>query len=151
MSKISDLATDFKKKSNQQVLDTEQNLKSAFKQHEKIIESALSESEQKIKSGINGLNRRMSFLVLKTWLWLVLTIVMLLGAIQGVLWWQGSQIKDNWNVISKQNETIRQLKAKGGNIKLSQCEDRLCIPVAENGEGWTRKSDQRPMFIPEGY
>ncbi|MDG2733367.1 MbeB family mobilization protein, partial [Vibrio parahaemolyticus] len=106
MSKILDLAQDFEKKSKQQALDTEQHLKSEFERHETFIEQALRSSEQKIKDDISVQNQRMSALVLKSWLWIVLTIVLVLAACMGVIWWQGEIILANQQEINRQNATI---------------------------------------------
>ncbi|WP_375732284.1 MbeB family mobilization protein [Vibrio ponticus] len=151
MSKILDLAQDFEKKSKQQALNTEQHLKSEFERHERFIEQALRSSEQKIKGDINAQNRRMSVLVLKSWAWIGLSIFLVIVACSSVIWWQGSMILANQLEINQQSATIKQLELKGGKIQLSQCGERICIAVAKDGKGWTRKSDDRPMFIPEGY
>ncbi|EGU43803.1 mobilization protein [Vibrio ichthyoenteri ATCC 700023] len=111
----------------------------------------MKSSEQKIKDDINAQNRRMSVLVLKSWLWIVLSIILVLSACAGVIWWQGNMILANQLEIDQQNLTIEELKLKGGNIQLDKCGERICIAQAKDGKVWTRRIDSRPMFIPEGY
>ncbi|MGL5336612.1 MAG: MbeB family mobilization protein [Enterovibrio sp.] len=132
MSKILNLAQDFEKKSKQQAYDTEQRLKSEFERHEKFIEQALRSSEQKIKDDISVQNQRMSALVLKSWLWIVLTIVLVLAACMGVIWWQGEIILANQQEINRQNATIERLERNGGKIQFSNCDKRLCAQIDEN-------------------
>ncbi|MEZ8578088.1 MbeB family mobilization protein [Vibrio splendidus] len=151
MSKILSLAQDFEKKSKQQAHDTEQRLKSEFERHETFIEQALRSSEQKIKGDIRAQNQRMSALVLKSWLWIVLSVVLVLVACSSVIWWQGIIIAQNQIEISNQQSALKVLESKGGKIHLSLCGERTCIAAAEDSGNWTRNSDDRPMFIPEGY
>ncbi|MEZ8340355.1 MULTISPECIES: MbeB family mobilization protein [Vibrio] len=151
MSKILSLAQDFEKKSKQQAHDTEQRLKSEFERHETFIEQALRSSEQKIKGDIRAQNQRMSALVLKSWLWIVLSVVLVLVACSSVIWWQGIIIAQNQIEISNQQSALKVLESKGGKIHLSLCGERICIAAAEDSGNWTRNSDDRPMFIPEGY
>ncbi|EPA5448737.1 MobB protein [Vibrio cholerae] len=152
MSKILNLAQDFEKKSKQQAHDTEQRLKSEFERHEKFIEQALRSSEQKIKGDINAQNQRMSALVLKSWLWIVLSVFLVLVACTGVIWWQGRTILANQQEISRQNATIEQLESKGGKIQMSTCGDqkRLCIKVDLDEDSYG-SNGVYPWKIPEGY
>ncbi|WP_241907375.1 MbeB family mobilization protein, partial [Vibrio sp. 10N.261.45.E11] len=121
MSKILSLAQDFEKKSKQQAHDTEQRLKSEFERHETFIEQALRSSEQKIKGDIRAQNQRMSALVLKSWLWIVLSVVLVLVACSSVIWWQGIIIAQNQIEISNQQSALKVLESKGGKIHLNLC------------------------------
>ncbi|MEZ9932008.1 MbeB family mobilization protein, partial [Vibrio sp. 10N.261.49.C12] len=121
MSKILSLAQDFEKKSKQQAHDTEQRLKSEFERHETFIEQALRSSEQKIKGDIRAQNQRMSALVLKSWLWIVLSVVLVLIACSSVIWWQGIIIAQNQIEISNQQSALKVLESKGGKIHLNLC------------------------------
>ncbi|MGT3776412.1 MbeB family mobilization protein [Vibrio cholerae] len=134
MSKILNLAQDFEKKSKQQAHDIEQRLKSEFERHEKFIEEALRSSEQKIKGDINAQNQRMSALVLKSWLWIVLSVFLVLVACTGVIWWQGRTILANQLEINRQNATIERLEKNGGKIQFSTCGEKrqLCAKIDEN-------------------
>ncbi|WP_412034732.1 MbeB family mobilization protein [Vibrio paracholerae] len=154
MSKILNLAQDFEKKSKQQAHDTEQRLKSEFERHEKFIEEALRSSEQKIKGDINAQNQRMSALVLKSWLWIVLSVFLVLVACTGVIWWQGRTILANQLEINQQNATIKQLESKGGKIQMSTCgeQKQLCIKIDLKAISYgDNENGVYPWKIPEGY
>ncbi|MGD6738118.1 relaxase/mobilization nuclease domain-containing protein [Photobacterium leiognathi subsp. mandapamensis] len=66
-----------------------------IREAQKFIEQALRSSEQKITDDINAQNQRMSTLVLKSWLWIVLSVFLVLVACTGVIWWQGKTILTN--------------------------------------------------------
>ena len=152
MSKILSLAQDFEKKSKQQAHDTEQRLKSEFERHETFIEQALRSSEQKIKGDIRDQNQRLSALVLKSWLWIVLSAVLVLVACSSVIWWQGKTILENQLEISQQSKTLEDLKSKGGKIQMSTCGDqkRLCIKIDLDEDSYG-SNGVYPWKIPEGY
>ncbi|NAZ55703.1 MobB protein [Vibrio toranzoniae] len=152
MSKILSLAQDFEKKSKQQAHDTELRLKSEFERHERSIEQALRSSEQKIKGDIRDQNQRLSALVLKSWLWIVLSAVLVLVACSSVIWWQGNTILENQLEISQQSKTLEDLKSKGGKIQMSTCGDQeqLCIKIDLEAESYGRDGVY-PWRIPEGY
>ncbi|MFL7013723.1 MbeB family mobilization protein [Enterovibrio norvegicus] len=151
MSKILSLAQDFEKKSKQQAHDTEQRLKSEFERHETFIEQALRSSEQKIKGDIRDQNQRLSALVLKSWLWIVLSAVLVLVACSSVIWWQGKTILENQLEISQQSKTLEDLKSKGGKIQMSTCGDQeqLCIKIDLRRK--VTAGTVYPWRIPEGY
>jgi hypothetical protein len=151
MSKILDLAKTLESNSKQQAKATEKVLASAFEAHERHIYDALNASQQKIKSAINGHNQNIRGTMLTSWMWLFLSVVALLIALQGILWWQGKKITENWKEIAEQNSQLEELAKKGSKLTLDNCGGRLCIPAAKDGQSWRRKSDQRPLFIPEGY
>ncbi|WP_419639179.1 MbeB family mobilization protein, partial [Vibrio anguillarum] len=131
MSKILSLAQDFEKKSKQQAHDTEQRLKSEFERHETFIEQALRSSEQKIKGDIRAQNQRMSALVLKSWLWIVLSVVLVLVACSSVIWWQGMIITQNQQEISRQQASLEKLNAKTWGIRLFQDNEGRYIVIPE--------------------
>ncbi|WP_431306224.1 MbeB family mobilization protein [Vibrio splendidus] len=152
MSKILSLAQDFEKKSKQQAHDTEQRLKSEFEKHERFIEQALRSSEQKIKGDIRAQNQRMSALVLKSWLWIVLSVVLVLVACSSMIWWQGMTIAQNQQEISRQQSTLKELEVKGGKIQMSTCGDQnqLCIKIDLEASSYGADGVY-PWKIPEGY
>ncbi|MGI4646349.1 MbeB family mobilization protein, partial [Klebsiella pneumoniae] len=124
MSKIFDLAQSFEEKSKQQVNDTEKRLATALETHETFISTALETSETIISGAINAQNRRIRALLLKTWLWMGLSLIAILTASYGVIWLQGEMITQNWQTISQQKDTLQQLEAKGGKIQMSTCGDK---------------------------
>ncbi|MGD6738127.1 MbeB family mobilization protein [Photobacterium leiognathi subsp. mandapamensis] len=123
MSRILDLAQNFEAKSKQQAHDTERHLKNVFEKHEKFIEQALRSSEQKITDDINAQNQRMSTLVLKSWLWIVLSVFLVLVACTGVIWWQGKTILTNQQEISLQKTMIERLESEGGRFNSTNAEN----------------------------
>lgn len=134
MSKILDMAQNFEQKSKQLALDTEQSLKSEFERHERFITTVLKSSEQKIERDISAQNRKMSALVLRTWLWVALSVIIAFTGCLSALWWQGKMISENWQTISEQKRTIQELSDRGGKIQLSRCgeQERLCARIDEN-------------------
>jgi hypothetical protein len=154
MSKILELAKTFEESSKQQASDIETSVKNAFEPHEKAILEALDSSGRRLNAAIDAQSRRWGWLVLKGW---VFGVAFLLGISWVVVWYQGRVIAENWVEISRQNKTLEQLAKKGGMLHLSTCGERQCIAVSkdtqlpESGTYWRRQSDQRVMFIPEGY
>ena len=132
MSKILDLAKDFEKKSKQQANDTEQNLHNVFKQHETFIENALKSSAEKIESDIHAQNSRMNGLILRSWAWIMLTIVLVLAASTGLLMWTGNLIASDMKIIQQQSSTLEKLKAQTFGIQLIENREGRFI-VLPNG------------------
>ncbi|MEZ8504681.1 MbeB family mobilization protein [Vibrio splendidus] len=151
MKKILDLASDFETKSKEQANDIERSLKSEFSKHEQHIVRALKDSEIEISNVIDDQTSSLKRLILPSWLWGIAFVVSVILVSWGVIWYQGTLITDNWVTISQQKDRIAELESQGGNLQLSRCGERLCLAQAEGTSNWTRKSDQRPMFIPEGY
>lgn len=154
MSKIFDLAQSFEEKSKQQVNDTEKRLATALETHETFISDALDKSETIISGAINAQNRRIRALLLKTWLWMGLSLIAILTASYGVIWLQGEMITQNWQTISQQKDTLQQLEAKGGKIQMSTCGDkkRLCVKIdLDAGTFGDNQKGVYPWRIPEGY
>ncbi|GLD80000.1 MbeB family mobilization protein [Shewanella xiamenensis] len=131
MSKIFDLAKDFEAKSKQQASATESSLKHEFERHERSVREALISSVDKIKSDISAQNAIMSRLVLRSWIWVGATLIIVFGAIQGVLWWQGNEILTNQREIESQRANLRDLESRGAKIQLNYCGEKrqLCARV----------------------
>ncbi|HHX0203339.1 TPA: MbeB family mobilization protein [Escherichia coli] len=154
MSKIFDLAQSFEEKSKQQVNDTEERLTTALGRHATFISDALEANEKIISGAINAQNRRIRALLLKTWLWMGLSLIAILTASYGVIWLQGEMITQNWQTISQQKDTLQQLEAKGGKIQMSTCGDkkRLCVKIdLDAGTFGDNQKGVYPWRIPEGY
>ncbi|WP_242539230.1 MbeB family mobilization protein, partial [Vibrio parahaemolyticus] len=88
MSKILNMARDFNSQSKKQANAIEQTLKKDFEKHEQRIQDALKASEQKITNDIQDQQSRLNLLVMKTWIWLPITVITVLIACWGVIWWQ---------------------------------------------------------------
>ncbi|MEL7596518.1 MbeB family mobilization protein [Aeromonas veronii] len=157
MSKILELAKTFEESSKQQASDIETSVKNAFEPHERAILAALESSARRLNTAIDAQNRRWGWLVLKGWVFPLIGVAFLLGISWVVVWYQGRVIAENWVEISRQNATLEQLAEKGGTLHIGTCGERRCIAVSKDtqlpakGVYWRRQSDQRVMFIPEGY
>ncbi|WP_228724513.1 MbeB family mobilization protein [Klebsiella pneumoniae] len=90
MSKILDMAKDFEQSSKQQANAIEKRLTEEFTRHEKAISGALKSSEEKMSAAIAEHSQKMGWLLLKTWIWMLVSIVLFLSATSGILWYQGN-------------------------------------------------------------
>ena len=150
MSKLLDLAKTLETNSKAQAEATEKVLASVFAKHENTINDALNASQQKIKSAINAHNQNIQGTMLKNWLWLLLSVITLLIALQAILWWQGEKIAQNWQAIARQNSQLEALAKQGDKIQISTCgsKSQFCIKV-DHSQGTFGKNSE--WMIPEGY
>ncbi|WP_240650973.1 MbeB family mobilization protein, partial [Raoultella ornithinolytica] len=118
MSKILDMAKDFEQSSKQQANAIEKRLTEEFTRHEKAISGALKSSEEKMSAAIAEHSQKMGWLLLKTWIWMLVSIVLFLSATSGILWYQGE-------LIAERQATLQALAEKGGKLKLTQCGKKL--------------------------
>uniref|UniRef100_UPI003F66B25B MbeB family mobilization protein n=1 Tax=Aeromonas sobria TaxID=646 RepID=UPI003F66B25B len=119
--------------------DIDGTLKTEFGKHELSVLSALESSETKIKSAIQGHQRRIGWFLLRGWGLMLVGFLLLLSAMSGILWYQGT-------MIAKRQATLDVLKEHGGEIQYAKCRNRLCILMDEEageiGGGYR---------IPKGY
>lgn len=150
MSEILNLAKGFEEKSRQLAGDTARNLQSEFERHEQFISEALKSSEQKISVAINDRNQRLSRLVLRSWSWLLLTVITVTIACWGVIWYQGHQISDNWKMIAEQKRAIAQMRDQGGNLIWNTCGDsgKKCLEIDTKAGSFGEHSQ---YMIPKEY
>lgn len=145
MSKILDMAKTFEQTSKQQADDIESSLKPEFEKHEKVIKKALDSSRQSISDAIQDQQKRIGWLLLKSWGVMLISALLLLVATSGTLWYQG-------NLIAERQATLEELAKKGGKLILSdRCKDengkhRFCIRMNVD-EG--KFGDD--YMIPKGY
>jgi hypothetical protein len=142
MSDLSSLAKAFKQNSTQQANAISESVQNEFRQHEKRLQQALEQSASTTEAAILAQNRRLSRLVLKGWIWLLLTILLIGLMSGGLMWWTGQRITANLAMIDQQNHTLDELSSKGGQIQLSHCgkQSRLCVAVETKqsyGDGQT--------------
>ena len=141
MSKVLDMAKDFEQKSKQRASDIDGTLTTEFEKHEQAVLRALESSEISIKSAIQGHQRRMGWLLLRGWGLMLVGSLLLLSAMSGILWYQGT-------MIAERMATLDTLKQRGGKIQFNTCGDerQLCILTDEEagkyGDGYR---------IPKGY
>ncbi len=144
MSKILDMAKTFEQTSKQQADDIESSLKPEFERHEEAIKEALDSSRQSINDAIQDQQKRIGWLLLKSWGVMLISGLLLLAATSGTLWYQG-------NLIAERQATLETLGKKGGKLIFNKCEDkngkiRLCIRMNMD-EG--KFGDD--YMIPKGY
>jgi len=152
MSEILSLARSFEQKSKQLARDTEQALQIEFERHEQFIIEALNESEKKISAAINDNNQRLSALALKGWLWLGLSLFLVLMASAGTLWWAGNKIAANLAEIERQSRTLEQLEARTFGVQLIEDREGRRFIVLPKGskvaDGW-KVGDKPALLIKE--
>ncbi|TVO31480.1 mobilization protein [Vibrio algivorus] len=153
MSEILDLAKTLERKSKQRAERSEVILENAFNEHEQHIKAALQKKRVKISNVISqdrSYAEKQSTLlkraVLRTWIWLPITLITVLILAWGIAWGQGKLIERNWQTISEQNRTIEKLKSQGGNIQISNCDNRTCVQIDESAGAY-----QDGYRIPQGY
>ncbi|MDO6501179.1 hypothetical protein, partial [Photobacterium sanguinicancri] len=125
-----------------------------FKRHERHITEALKSSEHTISNAIDDQNSSLRRLILPTWFWMIFSIVLVMTASWGVIWYQGKLITENLITISQQKDQIAFLESKGSKIQISTCgkESRLCVKVDLNETGYgSNQTKGYPWMIPEGY
>ncbi|WP_205466198.1 hypothetical protein, partial [Klebsiella pneumoniae] len=63
-------------------------------------------------------SQKMGWLLLKTWIWMLVGVVLFLSEASGSLWYQGE-------LIAERQATLQALAEKGGKVKLTQCGKKL--------------------------
>ncbi|EAQ6918402.1 MULTISPECIES: MbeB family mobilization protein [Enterobacterales] len=120
MDKIFDLAKDFEQKSTKQASTIEANLAHVFKAHENAINTALHSSGQRISSAIQEQSLTMRWMVLKSWLSIGVGLLVMLCLGGSVLWWQGTQIRENAQLMTEQSDTLKKLNTKTWGIRFQE-------------------------------
>lgn|SRR5574344_195279 len=145
MSKILDMAKDFEQNSKQQANAIEKRLTEEFTRHEKAISGALKSSEERMSAAIAEHSQKMGWLLLKTWIWMLVSIVLFLSATSGILWYQGE-------LIAERQANLQALAEKGGKIKLARCgkkSEHLCVQISDsNPDVWGKDTF---WVVPKGY
>ncbi|NMT18278.1 hypothetical protein HKA99_28445, partial [Vibrio parahaemolyticus] len=86
--------------------------------HEQRIQDALKSSEQKIINDIQEQQSRLNLLVMKTWIWLPVTLLFLVIVSYGIAWYQGQTILDNQKKIARQKAILEQFQNKTWGLSL---------------------------------
>ena len=133
MNKIFDLAKDFEQKSTEQAKTIEVDLAHVFKAHESAINAALHSSGQRISSAIQEQSLVMRWMVLKSWLSIGVGLLVMLCLGGSVLWWQGTQIRENAQLMTEQSDTLKKLNAKTWGVRF-QGYERSLFSVTEGRE-----------------
>lgn len=141
----------FSEKSNAHLTDTENMLKHAFSEHAKFVSEALDSSERTMSAAINdhtgSLNamldthrRNALRLVSKTWVCVILTLLLIFALSWSALWYTGRLINQNVAEIQAQNVTLSKLEAKTWGIEFQEgAKGRfLVLPKGTTADaGWT--------------
>lgn len=118
----------FSEKSNAHLTDTENMLKHAFSEHAKFVSEALDSSERTMNNAIavhtQSLNamldthrRNALRLVSKTWICVILSLLLIFAVSWSALWYTGRLIRQNVAEIQAQNATLSKLEAKTWGIE----------------------------------
>lgn len=141
----------FSEKSNAHLTDTENMLKHAFSEHAKFVSEALDSSERTMNNAIaahtQSLNamldthrRNALRLVSKTWICVILSLLLIFAVSWSALWYTGRLISQNVAEIRAQNVTLSKLEAKTWGIEFQEgAKGRfLVLPKGTTADaGWT--------------
>lgn len=154
MSSLLTLAKDLEQTSKTQRQSTGEMLKAAFSEHEAYVNQELSESakrinsaildhDQKLASAISQNTRGMLKTIGRTWLIIAGVSFLLICTSGSILWWQGQQIVDHYQLISEMKRTEAMLSAKNNGVRLSVCGDskRPCVKVNPEAGAYGEDSD----------
>ena len=132
MSKLSEQISTFQENSKQQVESSKEIVKNALNDYENFVRNTLTESIKRIESDIRAHNTRSRQLQLRSWGLAGLTIMLILIAMSGILWYQGKMIEDRRKTISEQDFTIDFLKEETWGITLVQNQHGRFIILPED-------------------
>ena len=155
MSGISDLARSFEEKSKQQASDIETGVTNAYKQHEQTLLAALRSSEQSLSGAIQAREKSLSellsateantrALVLSGWKWLAGSLLAVILAASGALWWTGQTLAENLALIEQQKATMARAQALGVEFVRNQDGQFIVLPRGMKPvTGWTFDNGRR--------
>lgn len=134
MSEILDLAKSFEQKLKRQAEDTDESVKAALKQHERVLMECLSAEQKKIESAIRDHSKKLNNSLLKSWIGAVIGIgtVILLGF--GVLFWMQGEIRDRYT------EMERLPSAK---VRTCGEQKRLCVEIDQKASAYGTNGEFR--------
>ena len=123
MNNLLNSAKAFSEKSSVHLDDTEKMLKHAFSEHEKSVSEALNSSERTMRNAIDAHGQSLNSLldthqrnalrlVSKTWICVILTLLLLFAVSWSALWYTGRLISQNVAEIQAQNAALSKLEAK---------------------------------------
>ena len=123
MNNLLNSAKAFSEKSSVHLDDTEKMLKHAFSEHAKFVSVALDSSErtmnnaiaahtQSLNSMLDTHRRNALRLVSKTWICVILSLLLIFAVSWSALWYTGRLISQNVAEIQAQNAALSKLEAK---------------------------------------
>ena len=138
--------------------------------HLPALEDTLTKTTAALADAIREAQSAGQWLNVRAALVLVLAVALVAGGSYASLWWQQRQA-DGLKAqeaaltaqIAQERATVASLDAKGGRMKLADCDGRLCVQAAQNQgasngtnpfanwSGWSVTTTNAPLVIPEGY
>lgn len=148
MSEILNLAEAFRQKSEKQAESIGQEVANEYKQHAEIIRQCLKESVSTLQDDITESHRHLKGQILKGWMWLVLSGLMLLMLAMSGLFVTGEIVTRNIQTIAEQNRTLKQLSDVQG-LRAWREGDRLTLELPK---GWqalpmTTSTEGKPLIF----
>ena len=155
MSGISDLARSFEEKSKQQASAIETGVTNAYKQHEQTLLAALRSSEQSLSAAIQAREKALEAilstteantraLVLSGWKWLAGSLLAVILAASGALWWTGQTVAENFQLIEQQKATMARAQALGMEFHRDENGQFIILPKGMKAvSGWTFENGSR--------
>ena len=151
MSTISDLAKTFETNSKAQAARIEQDVRSAFDQHEACLRQALSESAARMSADIDAQHARMRRLLLRSWKLATIVLIATLLACGSAIWGMGLYVQSQYREMSANQAALETLANQGGKLQFSRCGEkkRTCIEVDSSAGTFGERG--HAYMIPKGY
>jgi hypothetical protein len=143
MGEISDLATSFKAKSQQQAADIEQTGKAALTELERRWKAALSASGKRMADDIQSHNAKIQRALLWSWAGPLAACLAVLAGLSGVTWWQGQELVATVAQVKEAKATLAELEKRGGVGRIYDCEGQPCIAA----EPSKYELDGQPLYL----
>lgn len=157
MKNLSTLAQNLEQNAKVQRERTDAMLKAAFSEHEQSVKQELNESVKRINSAINDHNEAMNTAIQlnkkkmlkkvgQTWLFIAVVSFLLICTSGGILKWQSQQIRDNYQVISEQNDALTKLNARTWGVTYQEDNQGrfLVLPAGMKADtNWTFDDGQK--------
>lgn len=150
MTGILNLAKNFQTASEKKAINTGVELEKEFQQHAASMRNILNESVSIWQADMAAHHHQMRRFVLKTWAWLGLTILLLLGLTSSLMWWAGSILHRDAQSIIQQQQTLESLGAEGYTFLPAQNGKPAYLVLPKNvteGTLYTSKTGQRVIPI----
>ncbi|WP_404936352.1 MbeB family mobilization protein [Pseudoalteromonas sp. SR41-4] len=139
MNEILNLTKKLEQQSNEQLRLTKLRLSNEFNEHTKSLQRELKGSQSIISADIHAVTQElrsqassMRSTALSTWMYLLLTIIIVLVSMQGVLWYQSNKIAENLAAIQQQEQTLKSLQNQTFGVKLVEQSGKQYILFPKN-------------------
>ena len=155
MSGITDLARSFEERSKQQASAIETDVTNAYKKHEQTLLAALRSSEQTLIVAIQAREEALGALLSTTeantralalsgWKWLAGSLLAVILAAGGALWWTGKTVTENLQIIEQQKATMASGPPPGVAFYRDGNDQFIILPKGMKAVmGWTFENGSR--------